>query len=346
MTVLSIGGVVICALWVIQSLRFIELVLNSHSSMLLFGKMALFALPDLLSIVLPISIFISILYTYNKLMVEREIVVMQSVGCTRKHLSKPALLFGSIMTVLLLSINVFLSPKCMRALRTIEADLRHELPAVLLQEGVFNAFGDMMLYVQKKNHLHLQGVFAYVLDRKAQTTYVVMAKDGKLIMDEKEPKLLMLDGNRQEVNNRDGTISTLYFDKTVIALNHDPRGNKKRALKPYEIDTAILLNPPENLHKNEQNRYRIEGHQRLLSPFIVLLYILIALSFLLRAPFSRHGYARPIFKAVAGGIAVQSIYLMLVSLSGKNIIYLYVLYGMLFCALTFFYGLLIDRKVR
>src|ERR1700731_5113876 len=68
------------AIWLAQSLRLIDLIVNRGLSIEIFLYLAALILPRFLDIVLPIGVFIAVLFTFNRLTGESELVVMRSVG--------------------------------------------------------------------------------------------------------------------------------------------------------------------------------------------------------------------------------------------------------------------------
>src|SRR5918911_777970 len=77
---LFVTAVLTAAIWLAQSLRLIDLIVNRGLSLELFLYLAVLILPRFLDIVLPIGVFIAILFTFNKLIAESEIVVMRAAG--------------------------------------------------------------------------------------------------------------------------------------------------------------------------------------------------------------------------------------------------------------------------
>ena len=68
------------AIWLAQSLRLIDLIVNRGLSIDVFLYLAALILPRFLDIVLPIGVFIAVLFTFNRLTAESELVVMRSAG--------------------------------------------------------------------------------------------------------------------------------------------------------------------------------------------------------------------------------------------------------------------------
>src|SRR5215475_12356072 len=84
------------AVWLAQSLRLVDLIVNRGLSIELFLYLALLILPRFLDIVLPIGAFIAVLFVFNRLTSESELVVMRSAGVSHTALAKPVLMLAGI----------------------------------------------------------------------------------------------------------------------------------------------------------------------------------------------------------------------------------------------------------
>ena len=70
--------------WLTQSLRFIELVLDRGLSFLVFIELTGLLLPGFLAVILPIATFLVALFVYVRLSADRELVVMRAAGLSRQ----------------------------------------------------------------------------------------------------------------------------------------------------------------------------------------------------------------------------------------------------------------------
>ena len=68
------------AIWLTQSLRLVDLIVNRGLSVELFFYLGILILPRFIDIVLPIGIFNAVLFTYSQLIAESEIVFMRAAG--------------------------------------------------------------------------------------------------------------------------------------------------------------------------------------------------------------------------------------------------------------------------
>src|ERR1700752_2958299 len=83
------------AIWLAQSLRLIDLIVNRGLSIEIFLYLAALILPRFLDIVLPIGVFIAVLFTFNRLTGESELVVMRSAGPRQLSLVKTVILLAA-----------------------------------------------------------------------------------------------------------------------------------------------------------------------------------------------------------------------------------------------------------
>ncbi len=84
------------AVWLAQSLRLIDLIVNRGLSIDVFLYLAVLILPRFLDIVLPIGVFIAVLFTFNRLTAESELVVMRAAGLSPMALARPVLILAAI----------------------------------------------------------------------------------------------------------------------------------------------------------------------------------------------------------------------------------------------------------
>src|SRR5487761_1910026 len=89
------------AVWLLQSLRLIDLIVNRGLSVGLVLYLAILILPRFIDVVLPIAIFTAVVFVYAKLIAESELVVMRASGMSQWGLAKPALLIGAAGTIAL-----------------------------------------------------------------------------------------------------------------------------------------------------------------------------------------------------------------------------------------------------
>ena len=147
----------------------------------------------------------------------------------------------------------------------------------------------------------------------------MMAERGALVPSEAGPRVVMENGNRQEVRPGTGQFSLLYFDRYTVELSEFGEAAQRRWREPKERFLGELMFPGE---EQRDQRYRqeliAEGHQRLVSPLYVLVFVLIGLAALLAGEFNRRGQARRVLGAIACVAALEGTSLALHDLASRS----------------------------
>ena len=101
-------------LWLTQSLRFVSLITNKGIPIGIFVEMTSLLMPRLFVILSPICLFVSVLFVYNRMLADRELVVMQAAGISPWQNSKPAVFMGIILSLFIIYVQNFGIPAAER----------------------------------------------------------------------------------------------------------------------------------------------------------------------------------------------------------------------------------------
>jgi lipopolysaccharide export system permease protein len=278
-------------MWLAQSLRYIDFIANKGAPVLLFCQMVLYLLPNLVVIVAPIAVLISILFVYNKLIADHELIVMQASGVGPWQLAKPAIFISCLVTVCLYAFTLYFLPLSFRKYRDITMILREKSLVSLVQVGHFNSLGNYTIYARSQDS---QGNFLGVLiydGSQGEKSMTFMAEKGVILNDREGGRLLLLNGNRQEKDRSTAKPSILYFDQYIIEAKDKAASEEKggRFLRTYERYIGDLLNPPQNLSPSTRLEFISAAHQRLLSPLYALVFGLLSICSMLLGHYNRKG---------------------------------------------------------
>jgi lipopolysaccharide export system permease protein len=287
--------------WLTQSLRFIELVLDRGLSLVVFVELTSLMLPSFFAVILPITTFVVVLFVYVRLAGDRELVVMRAAGLSQWRLARPAVLLALIATGLCMLLNLWLVPVSHTAFRQWQFEIRNQLVGVLLQEGVFSQVGnDLTVYARYRDpDGTLRGILVHD-QRDAGAPVTILAEQGRISVAAAGPRVTLLNGVRQQVerapaNAAPGTpplrLNTLSFTENSLDLARATRGEESRSRDSRERSIAELLDPDpeEGLRDREIRRFYAEAHQRLSGPLTALSFALVGLAVALTGEFRRHG---------------------------------------------------------
>ena len=170
------------AMWLIRSIDFIDLVINRGMSAGTLGYLTWLLLPTFIYVLLPISLVTAILFVYNRLITESELVIMRAAGLSALQLSRPALLAAALSTVICYAIALFFLPASQRAFSDTQSSFMRDFASVLLREGVFNAVSPgVVVYLRtRERNGELRGlIFHDNRDRNQPVTIMAEREIGR-----------------------------------------------------------------------------------------------------------------------------------------------------------------------
>jgi lipopolysaccharide export system permease protein len=307
-------------IWLTQSLRFVELVVNRGLSFGVFIQLTGLLLPSFIAVILPITTFVVVLFIYQRLASDRELTVMRAAGMSQIGLARPALYLAGFAMVVGYVLNLWLVPASLSSFRAFQWEIRNRIVAFLLQEGVFTPVtDDLTVYVRvREPDGTLRGIM--VDDRRQKSSEAtIFAESGQLLEGPSGPRVQLLNGSRQEIDRQTGRLNMLQFGENTIELAQSARAEVTRNRASAEVSLGELLHPsPDIVSAQNAPRWRVEGHKRLATPITTLSYTLIGLLAALTGTFQRHGgIVRPIL-AILGVVALLALGLAIGNLAGRN----------------------------
>lgn len=300
------------------SLTQLDLIVSGGQNALVFLKATALAMPQLVNMVLPISIFVAALVTLNRLQTDQELVVCFAGGMSRWRVIAPAFRLAALLTLASLVINLWVQPAAYRAMREVLFEVRTNLVASLIREGEFTQPAPgLTVYAQSVDR---NGVIRNLFIHRAKddggaTTYT--ADSGRLVMKDGAPILRLFRGSTQELS-QDGVLNYLTFDDYPFELSAFIRSEERVHYKPSDRFLHELLFPDmtQDWEKRNEGKLLAEGHARLATPLYCLTFLGLAVWAILGGAFSRLGYGRRI--ALAGGAAALTRILGFISVSAAE----------------------------
>jgi lipopolysaccharide export system permease protein len=328
-TLLITAGVLASITWLASSLRVIELIVNRGVSVGMFIALTVLRIPEFLTIVLPIAMFISVVFVYSKLNSDREIVIMRAAGVSPFALARPALILAGAVTLFCYSLSLYFMPNSYERFRMLQWDIRHSYGHLLLQEGMFNPISnDITVFVRARSgDGELHGILIQD-DRDPDQRRTVIGERGALIETPQGARVVAFNGNQQVLDRRTKKLSILFFDRHSFDLGATGGGPDVRYREARErgIGELLSLSPGDVQNAQDYGRFKVEAHQRLMSPLANISFTLVALLCLISGDFSRRGQVRRVTLAVALVVLLQIAGLGLGNMVAKTLNFVPVLY--------------------
>jgi len=293
-------------IWLSQSLRLLDLVINRGQSAVTFVYLTLMMLPQLLVIILPVAFFGGALYGLHRLNVDSELVVMSASGYSRAQLATPVLLAAGFVMLLTYICALYFMPWGQRNMRAEVMNIRADIATALLSEGNFNApVKGLTVFIRELDpDGHIHGILVH--DNRNQnrpTTYI--AQSGVLAQTPAGPRLIMMNGTVEQGAANPVQLSVLKFERYVFNLDQFAEQQHQQTLQTSERYLSELFSP--HLARDPGGKMRrilkAEAHNRLSAPLYCIAFALIALAAITRGRRARGAYAlRLTVAAVLAGI--------------------------------------------
>ncbi len=295
--------------WLSRSLRYIDLIINKGLSLSSYFWFVSLIAPKILALLLPLISFVAIIYTYQKLKGESELLIIETFGLSKLFLMIPAMLFGVIIALFLLLIEVYLSPNNYKTFKSFQSDLRNNFVMSTLEAGSFhNPIKGLTVYIDKASK---NGVFENILihdTRNKEIESTILAKQGVFTNFENNTKVIVFDGTRYVFNNKNKKTSLLNFSKYEFQIVTE----KKETVRFKQVEERSikeLFYPDNKISKKIKNEFLAEAHKRLSSPFLVIFMCALAAFSTLFGEFKRKVLVSKIILCSFIAVVIQAIYI-------------------------------------
>jgi lipopolysaccharide export system permease protein len=319
--VLATTGGLVALIWLTQSLRFVELVVNRGLSLRTFLQLTALLIPNFVAVILPITTFVVVQFTYQRLATDRELTVLRAAGLSPVALARPALLLALLVAIACYGLNLAMVPASAAAFRQYEFEIRNRVAAFLLQEGVFTPVSDgLMVYVRARDP---DGTLHGILvddDRNPHDHATILARSGRLIAGSQgAPSVVLFDGSRESLDPQSGRLNVLTFAQNTIDLNSASHGDEQRYRDATEMSLHELFDPaPGAVAPRDVPKLLVEGNRRLCSPLTALSFAMVALVAVLRGGFRRNGNVLRPLAAVAAVVGLLALGLGIANLAQRH----------------------------
>lgn len=312
-----------------QSLKFIELVINAGASGSAFWMLTVMALPRFFEIILPIALMTGVIFVYNRMTADSELVVMKGLGLSPLQQARPALILSALVTVILLLMTTWVAPSSLSSMQELRQVIKAQYSVLLFREGVFNAVmpGLTVFVRERAANGEMKGLMIHDTRTAGEPPVTILANRGNLIATQSGHQVVVYDGVRQSMNEKNHSLSRLNFDRYSIDM---PEAGpvRQRWQEPDERTLWELMNPATDDTRAAEswNEFKLEIHRRLISPLLAPCFAVIALCSLLLGPLERRGLSRRIIVAVTLCIVIQGLFLGAFSIAKNHIAGLFLMY--------------------
>jgi lipopolysaccharide export system permease protein len=306
LTFVALGAMV----WLSQALRQFDLVTANGQTIVTFLQVSALLVPVLVTIVLPVSLMIAVIYTFNSMNIDSELVVINASGAPQASLLKPVMLAGLAATVLVASMTLYFAPLSFRTWQSLTTNVRGNIVTQFMREGTFVSLTpDLTFHMRARNaDGSLEGIFVSD-NREPDKSVSYLAERGALLDNPLGLFLVMSNGTIQQRNKIDHSISIIEFSSYAFDLSTFSAGSASPTMQPNQRPTEYLFNPdPDDPYfRDFPARFHAELHDRLTAPLYCFLFAMIPLLFLAQAGSARQSRTASIVSAVVLTTVVRAV---------------------------------------
>ena len=269
-------------LWLGQGLRHIELLTTDNVSFGSYISYILLLLPKILTITIPICLFLSVLLNINRLKNDSELIVLWAAGKSDlESLLKPILLLAFLVYFLSTILSVYVTPYSLNEIRHKIIDIRSSgIHSSILKEKKFiSPVNNLTIFLQERIGNKITGLLIHdIKNPNSPQTYI--AENGEFIEEDNKKILRLFNGNIQIFERNEKKISEVEFQ--TYDLNLAPY-NKQESEHIYadELYTYQIINNLNGKQIKDLNKYEKEQfaqlHSRIANPLYIFSFALIPL---------------------------------------------------------------------
>lgn len=332
---LLISMSLLAMLWLTQSLRFVEMVTRQGLPVYMFVQMTSLLMPRIFNILSPIALFVAVLFVYNRMITDRELVVMQSSGISPWKSAQATIVVGLLLSFFGIYVMNFCIPQAEQKFRALEWSVKNNLTQAVFREGEFTPLNETItVFIDKhESDGSVSGIFVSD-ESKPGIKITLTAEKGRMVQTPKGPRILFINGVRQEINKKTFKFNMLSFTRYTADFNSGS-GIKRKAQAAREKTFMQLIHASEDktLAPQDVRKYVVEGHRRILYPFLNIILGLIACTGLLISNFNRRGQIKIISIEIVCMILIVGNDLALTNLAGRSLYFVPALYANYFIPL-------------
>lgn len=297
----------------------LDLIVENRQSVLVYLWVTLLATPQIISLLMPIALFIATAAALNASHRDNEIVVSQASGMSNWQVASPVLRLATLAAILHLGLNLWIQPAASRELRHTVSAASTDLASSLVREGTFMTHGKgLTTFAGQVNGSEITFLVAND-SREPGNEATFIAKTAFVSEVEGKPTLILRDGQRQTMREN-GALEALTFQQSPLELGAFINDQKAIIMEESDRFLPELFFPDMNNYYDVKNAdaFLAEGHQRMAAPLLNIAMAMLAIFAVLGGDFNRRGYAKRIAMASGGAVLLRLMAFQTQAAGGNN----------------------------
>ena len=213
--------------WAVQSVNFLDLIVEDGHSVVLYLKYSFLNVVKILTKFIPLSFLISIIVTIEKFDSDNELMALWTAGLSKIKIINFFFKVSILVTILQLFLACIVNPLVLNYSRSLVKSSDINFVSGTIKTNQFNdTIEGLTIFVEEKNE---NGVFKNIfirddskifksLDNNKNTSNLTIFAERAKLLDEND-SLLVLENGIIHSENKKGKIQAIDFEKTRLNLS-------------------------------------------------------------------------------------------------------------------------------
>ena len=336
-------------IWLSQSLRFLDLIASDGISISIFIKMTSLLMPRIFSILAPVSLFAAVLFVYNRMLSDQELVVMKSAGISPLQLALPAIWVGFALLFFTVWNMNYGVPLAENAFKDLQWKVKNNVSHLMFREGEFTHLQkDKNLTIFISSHEDDNSVSGILIndERNPDKRSTITAEKGFIVTTASGPRIILINGTHQELTKNNSRFSSINFERYSVDFGlKNTKSKGKDSARRHSFEELINAFSNTSLSPTDQKKWYVEAHKRIVGPFLSVLYALLACCGILVSNFNRRGQTKTIAISLTAVVLIQAFDLIFGNLAAKNLYWLIFVYANILIPSIICIAILINQNI-
>jgi lipopolysaccharide export system permease protein len=250
--------------WVIQAVKFLDLVTGDGHSFKVYFLYTLLNLPKIIHRIFPFVFFISLFYQISQYELKNELLVFWTNGINKIKFINIVFFYSILITFIQIILGGYVSPLGQDQARNFIRSSNVDFFPSLIKEGKFiDTVSNLTIFIESQDSLgNFKNIFLkdYLGGGKnnKQNYQMIYAKSGKLSTENNKRYFELFTG--RVINNNDGEITNFKFKRIDFNLeNYDTKTTifpKLQEVNSRDIFKCVYYQKNKNKNKNSTEKFK------------------------------------------------------------------------------------------
>ncbi|MEO0150138.1 MAG: LptF/LptG family permease [candidate division WOR-3 bacterium] len=270
-----------------------DLIIKKGLPLDIVSQVMLYSLPFILSMTIPMSVFVGCLVAFGRMAQDLEIMALQSSGISLNRIALPVSIVVGLLTAFMFWFNDRVVPESNYRLKNLLLDILEKRPTAQIKPGTFSQIGNFWIYVGKKDDKTGEISDVVIQQLEGGNMQTIVASDGIMFIDaERNLNFILNKGYLHDYDDREKIYKRVNFSeyRLQIPLNDELIRKQREWRSDREKNIKMLLTEIRQLTdqftksgkedvglKRRINTLKVEVHKKFSMPFAAIIFVFLAM---------------------------------------------------------------------